>query len=97
MNIYARQGDLVFEVFDIKDFELKPAAAVTLAGNDSDPHTVQGEVLHHQDGRIHYLKLDKETEVRHSSRHPSITLAPGEYRVRPLRERGDAEDRFVDD
>ncbi len=97
MNIYARQGDLVFEVFDVSRFDLKPTETPTLAGNDSDPHTIAGTVLHGQQGRVHYIKLDKPVEVRHSTRHPAITLEPGSYRVRPLRERGSAEDRAVED
>ena len=59
--------------------------------------TVQGLALVHTDGNVTRLRVSSQTAVAHSSRHAPLVLEPGDYMVTILRERGDAEDRQVED
>lgn len=106
MHFYARQGDLVFNRLPGElqvlsrlpdDKELKPASGLVLSGTDSDPHTVAGLALVHRDGRGIFLRGPETTEVAHAGRHLAISLEAGDYEVYPLRERGDRDDRAVED
>lgn len=97
MHIYARQGDLVFNKVPSVSGDLKPSRGLVLSGSDSDPHTVVGETLSRRDGRNIFLRVGAPTEVTHAGRHLPITLEAGDYEVYPLRERGDQEDRAVED
>jgi hypothetical protein len=96
MNIYARQGDLVFSKEAVTG-ELTITKNLVLAGNDTAPHTVKGSFLSRQDGRTTFLRITKRTSVTHDGRHLPVSLEPGDYRVYPLRERGDGTDRAVED
>jgi hypothetical protein len=98
MQLYARQGDLVFnKLSGPVPGELKPVTGLVLSGRDSGPHTVVGLVGHRRDGRTLFLSVGEPTEVTHAGRHKAITLEPGSYEVYPLRERGGVEDRAVED
>ncbi len=106
MEFYARQGDLIFNKLPGQlqalsrfpsDVELKPTTGLSLAGSDSDPHTVVGPVLAWREGRNSFIRLSAPTEVLHAGRHVAAPLEAGDYEVYPLRERGDQEDRVVTD
>lgn len=94
MNIYARQGDLVFNRVSAVTGELKKQTDFVLAGRDSAPHTIRGTSQVRTDGRIHHVRVAESTLVTHAGRHEPITLEPGDYTIRPLREGNDS---FVDD
>lgn len=96
MNIYARQGDLVFEQTTITG-DLTAANSAVLAGHDSAAHTVKGAMSLRTEGLVTFLRAAKKVTVTHAGRHLPITLEPGDYRVFPLRERGDGTDRAVED
>ena len=100
MNIYARQGDLVFHkigAVPVAPDKLEKKQGVILAGTDTAPHMIGGTVLHAQQDRVHYLHIIEPTEVTHQGRHLPVKLEAGYYEVRPLRERGDKFDRMVED
>lgn len=98
MQLYARQGDLVFKKLDsAPSGEFKPVRGLVLAGNDSAAHTVAGLVMHRQDGRRHFIEAKEPTEVGHAGRHKTVPLQAGFYEISPLRERGDGSDRDVED
>lgn len=103
MEIYARHGDLVIEKLNTPiTGELKKGTNIVFAGDSSGhPHTLVGEVMHRRDGRRTFVQVPdgKSLELRHgkSTGHKTISLAPGAYEVRPLRERGDGSDRAVED
>jgi len=96
MQLYARQGDLVFDKRPLSG-EFKQEAGVVLAGRDSAPHTVVGTVGVRREGLTTLLRVKRKTLVTHAGRHKTIALEPGDYEVRPLRERGSGEDRAVED
>lgn len=96
MQLYARQGDLVFNKRAISG-DLTKAPTLTLAGDDA-PHNVVGEFEFRKDGLRTFLRIgEKGAEVTHGGRHKTVTLTAGDYEVYPLRERGDASDRAVED
>lgn len=96
MELYARQGDLVFDKTPVTG-ELEKAVNPVLAGRDSAPHTIRGTVLMRRDGALTMIRVAEQTEVTHAGRHLPITLEPGDYIISPLRERGDGFDRSVED
>ncbi len=98
MQLYARHGDLVFDKLDTPiTGDLDKHVDLILAGNDSAPHTVRGQVEARREEGITFLRVAKATTVDHAGRHMPITLEPGDYEVRPLRERHDGADRAVED
>lgn len=98
MHIYARQGDLVIEKLSSPiTRELAPSVGLVLAGSDTSAHRIAGKVESAQDGRDWLIRVTEPTSIDHADRHHSVTLEPGDYVVRPLRERGDDGDRAVDD
>lgn len=98
MQLYARQGDLVFKKLSEPIVgTLKPVTGLVLAGNDSAPHTVAGLVNHRQDGRRHFIEVPTATVSQHAGRHVAVALEAGSYEITPLRERGDGADRAVED
>lgn len=98
MELYGRQGDLVFKkVPAIREDRLKKATGLVLAGTGSSPHTVAGTVLFRAEGHKHFLKVTEATRAEHAGRHNALALEPGSYEVYPLRERGDGQDRAVED
>lgn len=99
MQLYARQGDLVFEKLP-DDFDmgtLTNSVGLVLAGSTSSRHVVTGAVLTREDGITRLLQVSEPTEVVHDDRHLSTQLAVGKYRVSKLRERHDQNDRQVED
>lgn len=96
MQLYGRQGDLVFDSVPLTG-EFRLEQDLVLAGRDSAPHTVRGTVLARREGLVTFLRVEKSVTVEHAGRHKPITLEPGDYEVRPLRERGSGEDRAVED
>ncbi len=97
MNIYARQGDLVFNRIDSIPGELTKQTNFILAGHDSAPHTIRGTAQVRAEGNDFFISLAETAQVVHAGRHQPVTLEPGNYRVTRLRERGDATDRVVED
>jgi hypothetical protein len=97
MELYARQGDLVFTRIPKIDEELTKKSNLVLAGALSAPHTVTGEVLARQDGSTTFLRVTEPVTVAHAGRHLPVQLEPGDYRASPLRERGGEGDRAVED
>lgn len=96
MELYARQGDLVFEKRKLSG-EFVEQSGVVLAGQNSAPHTVVGKVGHRREGLTTFLRVKRTTTVTHAGRHLPVKLEPGDYEVRPLRERGSGADRMVED
>ena len=99
MELYARQGDLVFNKLStpVREAEMKPVRGLVLAGTDSSPHSIPGLVLHRQEGRKHFFVVKEPTVSEHAGRHKPVALEAGAYEVYPLRERGDGQDRAVED
>ncbi|WP_297826357.1 hypothetical protein [Mycobacterium sp.] len=103
MELYARHGDLVIEKLATPiSGELQKGVDVVFAGDSSGhPHTLVGAVEFRRDGRRTFVRVPdgKGMELRHgkSTGHKTIKLEPGDYEVRPLRERGDGADRIVED
>lgn len=101
MNLYARQGDLVIERLGDTTIEgAEKATDIVLAGDSSGHrHRIIGEVMRKVDGRVISVLLSKPTTMVHEKAdgHKTINLEAGAYRIRPLRERGDASDRAVED
>lgn len=98
MELYGRQGDLVFSRVERADGELLPASDYVLAGAASGaPHTVRGEVLARREEGRTLVRVTEPTVVEHAGRHQPLELEPGDYEIRPLRERGGEGDRAVED
>jgi hypothetical protein len=101
MEIFARQGDLVIERLDSPiagEFE-KRTDMVFAGDNSGHPHTLRGTVLAQRNGVATRVRVAEPLELEHGKPdgHKSVTLQPGYYEVRPLRERGDGLDRAVED
>lgn len=99
MQIFARQGDLVITQTDHGDgTELRLERDPTMAGSAGSEHRILGAVLlqRRDRGRIS-IRLHEPTQLVHGSRHRPIALPAGDYTISPLRERGDAGDRIVED
>lgn len=100
MKLYARHGDLVIEKLDTISGDLAKMVNVTFGGDSSGhPHTLMGTVLGRRDGLRTFVRLDKSAKLVHGKAdgHRTIDIEPGDYEVRPLRERGDGTDRAVED
>jgi hypothetical protein len=99
--IYARQGDLVIDKLQSPiSGELEKAKQVTFAGDSSGhPHRIVGEVLLRKEGRRTLVRLSEPRTLEHgrAGGHKPVTLEAGDYAITPLRERGDAGDRSVED
>lgn len=94
-RIYARQGDLVIEKLatPIVGGELVTATNHVFAGDSSGhPHTLRGTALIRRSGAITHLRIAEKMELTHGKAggHRTVALEPGDYEVRPLRERGGA-------
>lgn len=103
MDLYARHGDLVIEKLAAPlTGDLEKGTNIVFAGDSSGhPHMLKGAVLFRREGRRTFVQVPdgKPLELAHgkSTGHKSIKLDPGNYEVRPLRERGDGSDRAVED
>jgi hypothetical protein len=95
-EIFARQGDVVIRQ-QAATGELVPATDLVVAGASSHPHTIVGPCLHRREGRTTIVRLAADTTIAHAGRHQPIPLPAGDYRLSPLRERGDDGDRAVED
>ena len=96
-TIYARQGDVVIRKAPIGDVTLAPATDLVVAGSTSAAHTIVGQCGYATSGRDTIVRIATDTTLSHAGRHLPISLPAGEYRFSPLRERGDATDRSVED
>jgi len=96
MEVYARQGDCVVERRRITG-DLTPAVDLVVAGHLSAPHTVVGACEFRKDSEVTSFRVAVPTSLAHAGRHDAVPLEPGDYAVRPLRERGDGQDRAVED
>lgn len=101
MNIYARQGDLVIEKLSTPiTGELLPSKNTVFAGGSSGHrHVLRGKALVRREGATTFVRVKKAASLDHEKAdgHKSVELEPGDYEVRPLRERGDGSDRNVED
>lgn len=101
MDLFARQGDLVIEKLPrpIKG-DLEKATNLVFAGDNSGhPHTLRGTALVQRAGAVTRIQLAEAMDLDHGrpDGHRTVSLPPGDYEVRPLRERGDGSDRAVED
>jgi hypothetical protein len=96
MEIFIRQGDVVIEKselpVDFSSFETKRNHVIA-GGSSGHTHTVMGTVQ--VNGSL--MIVSKPVIVKHAGQHKPVTLPPGTYTIRILRERGDARDRSVED
>lgn len=99
MKIYARQGDLV-----IHKLATPPEATYEkkqdhiLAGSNGSEHRVIGSARVATVSEFESLvQVAEATELRHGSRHKSVPLEPGAYRITHIRERGNQVDLKVQD
>jgi hypothetical protein len=101
MQLHARQGDLVIEkLTNTPPGTFEKATNFVFAGDSSGhPHTLRGTALIQRVGRTTRVRLAEPTTLEHGKAggHKTVQLAPGDYEVRPLRERGDGADRAVED
>lgn len=101
MRLYARQGDLVIEKLATPIAgDLEKTIRLTFAGDSSGhPHTLKGACLSRRDGFTTLVRVARPAVLEHgrAGGHKPITLEPGDYSVRPLRERGAGIDRKVED
>jgi hypothetical protein len=103
MNIHGRQGDLVIEKLNTKlDGELTVRRDVVFAGDSSGHrHRVIGDVLVQSQTaeRTRFRVPEKTLDLTHEKPdgHKTLALEPGDYEIRPLRERGGNGDRPVVD
>lgn len=100
MHIYARQGDLIIDrITEVLTEDTVKRHDVVFAGDSSGHrHRLLGDVLVSTTDPRRF-RLESPTEIIHekSDGHTSIPMPAGDYRIRPLRERGDAGDREVED
>jgi hypothetical protein len=105
MEIFARQGDLVIEKLPdgaLDGVELIKRNDVVFAGDSSGHrHRLLGIAFVAQDSntRRTRIRIAEPVELVHEKAdgHKSASMSPGDYEVRPLRERGDGNDRVVED
>ncbi len=98
MEIFARQGDLIInQTKERQDVTLRKARDLVLAGSYGSEHVVKGPVMYSRNDSITRLRVPEPTQLVHGNRHMPVDLPPGDYIVTSLRERGDAEDRRVED
>jgi hypothetical protein len=99
--IFARQGDLVIaRISKAAAAELSPTVDLVVAGDSSGHrHRLLGRSLSRRDGNVTIVRIAEPHELVHEKAggHKPITLRAGDYEIRPLRERGDAGDRAVED
>ena len=103
MNLYARQGDLVIEKLSTPlTGDLVKRSTVVFAGDSSGHrHRITGDILI-AEGRPAgetAIRVGKAMALVHEKGdgHATGRHDPGDYVVRPLRERGDSSDRAVED
>ena len=96
MNLYARQGDLVFERTD-RTAKGDKVTGHVLAGSHEGQHVIAGPATVERVGTGWRVTVAESTPVTHASRHEPITLEPGSYEIRALRERGGNGDQDVED
>jgi len=94
----SRQGDLIITRKDIAEgVDLKPERDVVIAGSHNGAHTLKGAALVARGEGTTLVRVPEPTQLVHGSRHKPVPLAPGDYEIKALRERGDAADRLVED
>jgi hypothetical protein len=100
-TIFARQGDLIINRLDKPiTGDLTETKRITFAGDSSGhPHTLLGDAMQRREGRRTFVRLAHEGTIEHgrAGGHQPVTLPAGDYEIGPLRERGDAGDRAVED
>ena len=97
MKLYARQGDVVIQQEPTTVTDLIATTNLVIAGARSHPHAIVGPCLYRRDGNATLVRVEAATTMRHSGLHPTVALEPGDYVIRSLRERGDKDDRQVED
>lgn len=103
MKIYARQGDLIIEKLEQPlTGDLIPRTDVVFAGDSSGHrHRLLGvaQVSTDASGGATRFRIAEATQLVHQKPdgHKTVEMEPGDYEIRPLRERGDGSDRAVED
>lgn len=102
MNLYGRQGDLVIEkLTQPLTGDLVKQTNIVFAGDSSGHrHRLMGTALVlPSTGRTTRFSIVEPTDLVHEKAdgHKTLPLEAGSYEIRPLRERGDAGDRAVED
>jgi hypothetical protein len=101
MNIYARQGDLIVDKLSAPiTGDLFPAKDLSLAGDSSGHrHVLRGSALTRREGARTFVRLAEGAVLAHEKAdgHKAVSLEPGDYEIRPLREQGTDGARDVQD
>ena len=100
MKLFARQGDLVISKATAPTGEMETVKNYVFAGDSSGhAHTLEGSAKISRNGQMTTVVIDRAANLVHGKPdgHKSISLPAGAYEIRPLRERGGAEDRAVED
>jgi hypothetical protein len=100
MNLYGRQGDLVIENISNVDGDLIAVTDHVISGDSSGhPHMIRGRSKIRKDGELTFVVLTKAAELIHGKPdgHKTVKLKAGAYEIHPLRERGGAGDRAIQD
>jgi hypothetical protein len=101
MHLYARQGDLVIEKLSAPiTGELLPSKNFSFAGDSSGHrHVLRGSALTRREGARTLVRVAETSALEHekSGGHKTVSLEPGDYEVRPLREQGSDGERDVQD
>jgi hypothetical protein len=95
MKLYARHGDLIVNRAEAFSGGVQ-AVNLVLVGKDN-PHTVLGPVTFLVDGPRTRFSVAEPTELVHSKTHVAIPIPAGNWVSWIKRERGDGQDRLVDD
>src|SRR5271157_2971093 len=95
-EVFGRQGDVVIRKQDVSG-DLTATEGLVVAGASSHPHVIVGQCLFRRENRTTFVRVSVATEMTHAGQHKPILLTPGDYACSPLRERGDAGDRTVED
>jgi hypothetical protein len=103
-QLWARQGDLVVEKLaeQLVADDLIERSDLVFAGDSSGHrHRLIGTVLvaSQAQGRTRFRVPSVALPLVHEKGdgHETVELAPGDYEIRVLRERGDGQDRQVED
>jgi hypothetical protein len=103
MHLFARQGDLVIERLDKQiEGDLIKRSDIVFAGDSSGHrHRLLGTAMVEANSSPQRtrFRIVEPMQLAHEKPdgHKTIDLLPGDYEIRPLRERGDGSDRAVED
>ncbi len=82
MDIH-RQGDVIVAPCRMPKGAKLTGREIRIASETGNPHVLKGKVF--SSGRQQYVVLDEPTEMTHPQ-HASLSLQPGSYEVRTVRD-----------